>query len=227
MRRQDVNLRNLVNRTLQYLYVTGKLNEIHQKQFRRRELSGQSFVVWSNVGAMRPSPISSGRTCRSRRSTSSRECSRTPAARRRAGRSARRRAGKSAAARCGQSGAGQCAGERWQVTVVPVAGGNPVDLVASGAADLAVGITAGLESRQSGRFQQLLPDARAAPDGADERRLHAALLTCAARSSAYFLDDAGCAATSIKAQADRRQRRHRQILHHFARAGCGIYAAGR
>ncbi len=50
MRRQDVNLRNLVNKTLQYLYASGKLNTLFQQDFDGASYPGQGFSVWQNVG---------------------------------------------------------------------------------------------------------------------------------------------------------------------------------
>ncbi|MCC6804833.1 MAG: amino acid ABC transporter substrate-binding protein, partial [Anaerolineae bacterium] len=56
MSRQDVNLRNLVNRTLQYLYTTGKLEEISKSNFDGASFPATSFVVWDNVGGDAPKP---------------------------------------------------------------------------------------------------------------------------------------------------------------------------
>lgn len=55
IRRQDVNMRNLVNRTLQYLYEGGKLNEIHQANFDAAAYPGD-IPVWSGLGEDAPNP---------------------------------------------------------------------------------------------------------------------------------------------------------------------------
>ncbi|PJF30333.1 MAG: hypothetical protein CUN52_04215 [Phototrophicales bacterium] len=46
--RQDANMRNLVNRTLQHLTVTGRMNEIHQAYFPGRV--NRALTVWKNLG---------------------------------------------------------------------------------------------------------------------------------------------------------------------------------
>lgn len=56
LRRQDVHFRNLVNRTLQYLARTGKLNEIHQKNFNGANYPANTIPVWANVGDEAPKP---------------------------------------------------------------------------------------------------------------------------------------------------------------------------
>lgn len=56
MRRQDVNLRNLVNRTLQYLLVEGALNTIHQANFADAPYPADAFSIWQNIGDEAPTP---------------------------------------------------------------------------------------------------------------------------------------------------------------------------
>ncbi len=143
MRRQDVNLRDLVNKTLQYLYSTGKLDEIHKANLDGANYPGQGFVVWNNVGSDAPKPDQFGTDVpfpaqyvvprmQSDKTLRVAGLVDLPAD---APESARRldtlnRALVNAMA------------QRWQVTVVPVAaadGQNPLDQVSSGAADLAVG----------------------------------------------------------------------------------------
>ncbi|HVU14726.1 MAG TPA: transporter substrate-binding domain-containing protein [Phototrophicaceae bacterium] len=144
MRRQDVNLRDLVNKTLQFLYSSGKLNDIHQKDMNGAAYPGQSFVVWDNVGTNAPKPSDFGTDVpfpqqyvvphlQSDKQLRVAGLADLPAD---APESQRRldtanRALINAIA------------QRWQVTVVPVPanGQNPLDQVASGAADLAVGVT--------------------------------------------------------------------------------------
>lgn len=142
--RQDVNLRNLVNKTLQYLFVTGKLNEIHQRNFDSAVYPGNTFTVWSNVGDSAPKPDQFGQDVPfpAQYVVPRMQAERTlrvaglvdlpadaPESQRRL--DAVNRALVNALA------------ERWQVSVVPVPadGQNPIDLVANGSADLAVGVT--------------------------------------------------------------------------------------
>lgn len=54
--RQDVNFRNLVNRTLQYLKKTGRLNEIHQAYFEGVNYPESALPLWANVGDEAPTP---------------------------------------------------------------------------------------------------------------------------------------------------------------------------
>lgn len=54
--RQDINFRNLINRTLQYLVKNGKLNEIHQKDFNGTKYPENALLVWANVGDDAPKP---------------------------------------------------------------------------------------------------------------------------------------------------------------------------
>nr|PZN53429.1 MAG: hypothetical protein DIU68_12635 [Chloroflexota bacterium] len=56
MRRQDVNLRNLVNKTIQYLATTGKLNEIHQTHFSGASYPGENLTIWADLGEEAPKP---------------------------------------------------------------------------------------------------------------------------------------------------------------------------
>ncbi len=46
--RQDANMRNLINRTLQHLTITGRMNEIHQAYFPGR--INRALTVWKNLG---------------------------------------------------------------------------------------------------------------------------------------------------------------------------------
>jgi ABC-type amino acid transport substrate-binding protein len=56
VRRQDVNLRNLINKTLQYLEGTGRLNEIHRANFNGVAYPNSSFIRWANIGEEAPKP---------------------------------------------------------------------------------------------------------------------------------------------------------------------------
>jgi len=54
VQRQDNSMRNLVNKTLQFLTFTGRMNEIYDRYF-----TGRSYVpmyVWDNIGGDAPSP---------------------------------------------------------------------------------------------------------------------------------------------------------------------------
>lgn len=56
MRRQDVNFRNLVNRTLQYLVTNGRMNEIYQTYFPDSQFPLDTLAVWSGLGEDAPVP---------------------------------------------------------------------------------------------------------------------------------------------------------------------------
>jgi polar amino acid transport system substrate-binding protein len=145
VRRQDVNLRNAVNHTLQFLYQSGQLNEIHKVNFNGTNYPDTSFITWGNVGAEAPRldqfgadvPLPTGyvvprlQTERQIRVAGLTELPEdTPESRRRADQLNRLLVNAMAS--------------RWQVTVIDVAdnGQNPLDLVANGEADLAVGVGA-------------------------------------------------------------------------------------
>ena len=141
MRRQDVNLRNLVNRTLQYLFQTGRLGELYQTHFEGASYPSDTFVLWANIGDEAPNPnafptdvpfppqyvvpmLQSARAVRVAGLVD------LPAD---APESARR------LDTVNRSLVNEMA-RRWNVTVQPVAGENAIDLVASGQADLALGV---------------------------------------------------------------------------------------
>lgn len=56
VRRQDVNLRNLVNRTLQYLAQNGRLNEIYGANFPGSTYPAGLVPNWDNLGEDAPKP---------------------------------------------------------------------------------------------------------------------------------------------------------------------------
>jgi ABC-type amino acid transport substrate-binding protein len=60
VRRQDANLRALVNRTLQYFEANGTLNEIHRANFNGAAYPAANFVRWANVGDEAPQPSQFG-----------------------------------------------------------------------------------------------------------------------------------------------------------------------
>ena len=142
VRRQDVNLRNLVNRTLQYLYRNGRLNELHQTHFDGANYPTSAFITWANVGDDAPQPanfpsdvpfpiqyvVPNLQSARVLRVAGLREL---PAD---APDSLRRLDGVNRALINAMA-------MRWNVTVQPIPGDNPVDLVATGQADLAIGVT--------------------------------------------------------------------------------------
>jgi len=142
MQRQDVNLRNAVDRTLQYLWLNDQLNQIHKGIFGGVNYPDSQFIIWDNVGSDAPQleqfgsdvpipsyvvPILQGdRQLRVAGLTSLPEDA--PESQRRLDQLNRLIVNAMA--------------ERWQVTVIDLDdnGQNPIDLVASGAADLAVGV---------------------------------------------------------------------------------------
>lgn len=142
MQRQDVNLRNLVNHTLQYLYVTGKLDQIHRANFLNAPYPDQTFVVWTNVSDSAPTPgqfstdvpfptyvVPRLQTERSLRVAGLRVLPGD------APESARRLDSVNRALINAMA-------ERWQVNVVPVPedGRSPIEQVAAGDADIAIGV---------------------------------------------------------------------------------------
>ncbi len=56
MLRQDVNLRNLVNRTLQYLITSGRIEELHSTYFPGEAFPANTMVTWQNIGDNAPTP---------------------------------------------------------------------------------------------------------------------------------------------------------------------------
>lgn len=60
MLRQDVNMRNLVNRTLQYMVQNGQMNEIHQANFSGVNYPARDFTIWDGLGDDAPTPADFG-----------------------------------------------------------------------------------------------------------------------------------------------------------------------
>ena len=56
MNRQDVNLRNLVNRTLQYLTQEGTLETLHRDYFPSTDFPADALTLWENIGDDAPQP---------------------------------------------------------------------------------------------------------------------------------------------------------------------------
>lgn len=54
--RNDSGLRTLVNRSLQYLLQSGRLEELHRQYFPASEFPFDSIPVWANVGESAPTP---------------------------------------------------------------------------------------------------------------------------------------------------------------------------
>ncbi|MDZ4770798.1 MAG: transporter substrate-binding domain-containing protein [Chloroflexota bacterium] len=143
VRRQDVNLRGLVDRTLQYLYLNGKLDEIHQRHFNGEGYPGGGFVIWDNVGTEAPRLDQVGGDV---------PLPGTPILPRLlADRNLRIAGLRTLAADAPESerrldavnrALVNAIAARWSVNVVPVPedGRHPTELVAAGAADLAVGV---------------------------------------------------------------------------------------
>jgi ABC-type amino acid transport substrate-binding protein len=143
LRRQDVQLRNLVNRTLQYLFNSGRINEIHQTHFSGASYPQNTFVTWANVGDEAPRPDQAATDVpfpaqyavpRVRSGGQLRVAGLVelppdaPESERRLD-TANRALVNALAMRWGVS-----------VVAVPSGGANPADLVANGEADLAVGV---------------------------------------------------------------------------------------
>lgn len=144
VRRQDVNLRNLIDRTLQFFLSSGKLNEIHRANFNNVDYPADVLIAWANVGDAAPQPGQSAsdvpyppmyiiprlQSDRTLRVAGIEDVSAdAPESQRRL--DAAHRALINEIAR------------RWNVSVVyvPLNGASAADLVASGQADLAVGLT--------------------------------------------------------------------------------------
>jgi polar amino acid transport system substrate-binding protein len=141
IRRQDVNLRNLVDKTLQFMLQSGQINEIHRNNFAGIDYPPSTLIAWANVGEEAPRPdqfggdvplpaeyvlprLQSEGTVRVAGivdlPTDSTESQRRLDAAQRA--------------------LVNTMAERWGVSVEFVPGDNPLDLVASGQADIAVGV---------------------------------------------------------------------------------------
>ncbi len=56
LRRQDINLRSLVDRTLHFLFQSGKLNEIHKAHFNGVDYPLNFITPWLNIGDAAPTP---------------------------------------------------------------------------------------------------------------------------------------------------------------------------
>lgn len=56
VRRQDVNMRNLVNRTLQFFSENGRLDAIHTANFSGVGLPEGPLISWANLGSNAPTP---------------------------------------------------------------------------------------------------------------------------------------------------------------------------
>lgn len=144
LRRQDVNLRNLVDKTLQFLLQSGRLNEIHRANFNGVDFPPSTLITWANVGEEAPRLDQFGgdvplpslyvvprlQTDRVIRIAGIVDL---PAD---APESARR-------FDAVQRTLVNAMAERWGVTVVlvPDSGANPLEFIANGQADLAMGVT--------------------------------------------------------------------------------------
>ena len=145
LRRQDANLRGLVDRTLQYLYSTGKLNEIHKAHFNGVDYPLNTMLAWANLGDAAPTPAQAEGTIAFP--------AQYAAPRMLADHTLRVAGLRDLPADAPQSQrtldnvnralVNEMA-RRWgvNVAVVPDNGQSPTELVASGQADLAVGVTA-------------------------------------------------------------------------------------
>ncbi|RMG83908.1 MAG: hypothetical protein D6712_12325, partial [Chloroflexi bacterium] len=59
MPRQDIHLRNLVNRTLQYLLAEGKIEELAKTYFPDSPFSSADYIIWENIGDEAPNVATS------------------------------------------------------------------------------------------------------------------------------------------------------------------------
>jgi polar amino acid transport system substrate-binding protein len=205
LRRQDVNLRNLVDRTLQYLFSTGRLNEIHQRYFSGANYPAGALILWANLPGDAPTPgsvpgdvpfpqqyavprLMSERVLRVAGLRTLGDD---------AAESARRLDG-------AQRALVNALAERWGVTVQIVGEGqDPIELVASGQADLAVGVQP--DWNQAGRvdytgyymmhgLQLMVENSRDIAGFGDLR----------GRAIGFFADDAGARELFTQAAADAR-----------------------
>ncbi len=145
LRRQDVHLRNAINRTLQYLYETDRLNQIHKNIFDGQNYPDSLFTTWQNVGENAPTldqfggdvPIPA--TYVVPRLQNQREL-------RVAGLFSLPEDAPESQRRLDQVNRllVNALAERWQVSVIDLDdnGQNPLDLIANGQADLALGVQA-------------------------------------------------------------------------------------
>ena len=139
--RQDVNMRDLVNRTLQYLTTTGRLYEINQAFFPGEFYDG--VTVWKNIGEDVPSPeqYPTGLTFPAERAVPRLQSTGTvrvagligvtadsdaPESERRLDAFHRQMM--------------ETMASRWGVNVEFITDGNPLEQIAGGQADLAVGV---------------------------------------------------------------------------------------
>jgi polar amino acid transport system substrate-binding protein len=144
VRRQDVNLRNLVNQTLQYLLQSGRINEIHRAHFNNVDFPSSPLFAWANIGDTPPTPADAAtdvpfpsqyivprlQTERVLRVAGIQDVPPdAPESVRRMDTAHRALINEIA--------------RRWNVSVVyvPDNGASPLDLVANGQADIAVGVT--------------------------------------------------------------------------------------
>jgi polar amino acid transport system substrate-binding protein len=144
MRAGDVELRNLVNRSLQYLAQSGRLAEIQRTNIPGSSISPETLLVWNGVGEAAPVPTQFG-TELAAASTSLLSGLQETRVLRVAGTQdiavdateSDRRLDSLNRAVIGAMAA------RWgvQVEFIPNSVANALDLVSSGQADLAVGIT--------------------------------------------------------------------------------------
>lgn len=141
MPRHDIHLRNLVNRTLQYLANTGDLEKLHLAHFPGQRFAFEALPIWANVGDEAPKPAQFAidvpypplyTAPRILNATSIRAAGLSDSA---------QTESEERINALHRSLVEQMA-QRWGVTVefLPQNAGNPVDLVASGQADLAVGV---------------------------------------------------------------------------------------
>ncbi|MFN8529858.1 MAG: transporter substrate-binding domain-containing protein [Anaerolineae bacterium] len=144
MQRQDANLRNLVNRTLQYLYETDRLNQIHKNIFGGVNYPDAQFIHWLNIGSEAPQlsqfstdiPLPGAYVVARLQTDHQIRVAGLVSLPDDATESQRR------ADQLNRLIVNAMA-ERWQVTVIDLDdnGQNPIDLVANGQADIGIGVS--------------------------------------------------------------------------------------
>jgi ABC-type amino acid transport substrate-binding protein len=143
IRRQDANLRALVNRTLQFLEGSSVLNEIHRANFNNAAYPTEGFIRWANVGEEAPRPDQFGQDIPFPAQYVMPQMQANGVVRVAGGRDLPLEAPESERRLDAANRAlAEAMAARWGVQVQYVAGEDAAALVASGAADIALGVTA-------------------------------------------------------------------------------------
>ncbi len=153
LRRQDIHMRNLVNRTLQYLESQGRLDEIHRASFAGAAYPNANFMRYDNIGDAPIGPDQYGQDIPFPTQYVIPQMQATSAIRVAGLRDLPPEAPESERRLDAANRAViDAMAARWGVMVSIVPGDDPVGLVASGAADLAVGLNADWNAAQNVDF---------------------------------------------------------------------------